>query len=191
MNQQRLSHCCKFNFQADNTFHEQSIKIHPVWKHSSGIHSVCINLLQIYYIQHFKSFSFSLCFKVMGLNPAPTLKVFSMWVFVWYTVTWMISSYEVATTVQYCALVWWSIIGFMRTQTVYCRAKWCWKNHYVSDHFSLLVSGWDGCRPWCGLVYPLNVLLLLPWNRWQHWWGVPEIQLRSGWKWCDSVVCAL
>lgn len=163
MNWQQFGHCCKFNFQADNTFHEQSITIHPVWKRSSGIHSMCIKSLQIYYIQHFKSFSFSLCFKVVGLNPAPTLKVFSMWLFVWYIVTWIISSYEVATTVQYCALIWWSIIGFMRTQIVYCRARWCRKNHYVSDHFSLLVSGWDGCRPWMwsGLPFECAALIAL------------------------------
>lgn len=111
------------------------------FRHSFSVHQIHLDLLQ-----YFKSFSFTLRFKVVGLNPVPTLKVFSIWKLVPNTVALMISSYEVAT-MQCCTLICWSILGFMHTQIVWSRARWDLKTTKSPDHLSILVIGWDGCRP--------------------------------------------
>lgn len=57
-------------------YHKQSAKTHSVRKHLD-IRSVCIKLLQISILQVI----LSSCLRVVGPNPAPTLKVFSV---CWY-----------------------------------------------------------------------------------------------------------
>lgn len=138
---------------------------------------------------YFKSFSFTLCFKVVGLNPVPTLKVFSIWKLVPNTVALIISSYEVAT-MQCCTLICWSILGFMHTQIVWSRARWDLKTTKSPDHLSILVIGWDGCRhrmcsgsPFFNAFIDLNPMAALKRSlvrvEKMKYWGVCTL------KWCS------
>lgn len=91
---------------------------------------------------------------------------------------------------KYCTLIWWSIIRFMLTQIVWCRAGWDQKTTKESNHSSLLVGGWMDEDLRCGLVRPIECFYC-PEND-----GSPDEKCRGqscGQGWKDEIVkvCAL